>query len=1166
MCSTPVKLSATAVCLALFAMRAQATIDQVQVTLEDGRPFVTLNIYGNGEPYDLFGLKGNAMWSLPSEELQSILQGSGYVAELLEKAVNHPASIMLVAQDDGETFGNAFASSDVAPTGDTWFIAQILHGIAPATPTGDSAVILVYPRSEEDGAWYRAQDAMHVLPKNGNSMNLAATFSHEMLHALGILTRAETADDAFALEGDYFRFLESRFTSTLNRFEQGLRDSDGTAAAPGMAITVNGGTDQAGAGTFDVDLLSPGIYFTGEHVEEVLNGALIYPADSDGTGEPLPGLPVNGWEYVYTAENVDYYTPEMSHIELQNSLMSHQSWRNWGVYMEAELALLQDLGLEIDRRKWFGYSVYNSGATIVNTHPFYERNQAGTAYLQGVASSNPWGIGLHVYGRDNDVTQAADILTRGEFAIGIRLEGSNNTLRIAPGVTIQSDGSEGFGLAVTYGKNHNVVHQGVIAARGQEGIAALFSFGDNVISNDFEQRGSYIYRPSPMFDTGLEVEDIGLDGALVERFDVSGALIGTKAAILIDDNALVSNINILNGALLAGDIVSLWDPNDERIDAGGLPREELTTTLTFGQAAAADGAAIADVPDPNFYLRYDGNIYGTGLGESESEAGAAAIAVRVAGGELSYNGTANVLSVEVLPQATLSGNGTYNVTQWPAGEDEAPFGGTFVNNGTLSPGNSLGTMTINGAFEMGASGRLLMEFDADGRTDRLQLRSLVQDVTLTSANLTMQPAEGYYSGTLQIPLSGMVTAQEGTISFAGATVTTSGVSPTLSMSGALTDATLAVTVERAPDAYSRWAFSDAARGVAAVFDRNAGHVQGQMQDLVARLDFLSPDGSALQSAFESLSPDLYGRAGAASLFARQTVARTVINELSAGRLAAARLGGKEAFVVPLGGYADRDADGVRSTYAGILAGVQTQRADAGGTLTLGAHTAVLTRKDKLSNAQGSQADSESFYLGAHGRYDFAGESAPYLFGLAQVSIENTDMDRYVLDDHAESDWTGWGASLAAGAGQTFDLTENLSAGPVFWLDYGLAHQPATTESSSHGTALSVASETYQSLSSSLGVRAHWRLPVQTMKASIGALAAWNHEFLSRYGTAQASFAGLRQESFRFESEVQARDTGLAAVSFKAEVKERFSAGAGLGCEFGSNTSGLWGHVNLRWAF
>ncbi|EOJ2723655.1 hypothetical protein ACM1CE_000386 [Campylobacter coli] len=68
---------------------------------------------------------------------------------------------------------------------------------------------------------------------------------------------------------------------------------------------------------------SGNVYFKGENVAEVIKNAKL---GYDGVN----GIPINAWEGIIL---------DMSHIELDNSLMSHQSWRNYNFYMEAELAL-----------------------------------------------------------------------------------------------------------------------------------------------------------------------------------------------------------------------------------------------------------------------------------------------------------------------------------------------------------------------------------------------------------------------------------------------------------------------------------------------------------------------------------------------------------------------------------------------------------------------------------------------------------------------------------------------------------------------------------------------------------------------------------------------------------------------------------------------------------
>lgn len=902
-----------------------------------------------------------------------------------------------------------------------------------------------------------------------------------------------------------------------------MRDVNGDAAQPGMAITdmgFNGGSD-----TFDLfsdeELQNlglreadSGVYYTSDHVEDVLNGAAIYFYDNDSV--TVNGLPVNGWEAGQA---------ELSHIELQNSLMSHQNWRNWNTFMEAELAVLQDFGFDIDRRDWFGYSVYNSDITFVNTNPYYARNEDGTGWIDGVANDNPWGVGLHIYGRRNDITQAADILTQGDYALGIRVDGSNNTLRIAPNVQVRSDGDYGYALAVTYGKNHHEVHQGTLAAGGAYGVGAMFSFGDNELGDVNEQRGSFIYLTSGYNGTmdNLYSSSIGLDGALVSSFDVSGTLSGSLAAIYIDDSALVSHINILNGASLSGDIVSLWNPMADRVQfySGAIESDhpdetivtaaqdetkemvdEMVTHLTFGRAINEEGVAQAEV-DRNFYLKYTGNIYGESAGE-QTQVVTAAMTMTVADGELVFNGTANILSVTVDEGATLSGQGQYNLANlkdllqehtdgiFDKSEiDEVVLGSyaTFVNNGTLSPGDGIGVMEINGAFEMGDSARLLLQFADDGTTtDRLLIntQNSSEDLRISTANKTfldfdgrvdLVPVAGYYSGTLSVDFSKAVVVDGKGQSLTNVGLTdVSGLSPTLSMSGTF-DAEhniLTLTTDRKNNAYSQYASNLNAQRVALAFDKYAGSARGKMQDLVSALDFSNPNGSDLNTAFERLSPDVFARAGRAALSAQRLVTGAVLEQATSLTAPCADSTGRSLYIRPLGGYSKDDASGVRSNYGGLIAGVNILRSLGEAELTLGTHAAVLARKDTFEGTAGSKTESQSFYLGAHARYDFVALADTYAFGMAQLAVENADMSRQVrfasFADNASSDWTGWGGSLAAGLGQTYRLSSSLRAGSVFWLDYSFMHQPSVTEESQHGAALYVQSETYRSLRSSLGVK------------------------------------------------------------------------------------------------
>ena len=76
------------------------------------------------------------------------------------------------------------------------------------------------------------------------------------------------------------------------------------------------------------------------------------------------------------------------------------------------------------------------------------------------------------------------------------------------------------------------------------------------------------------------------------------------------------------------------------------------------------------------------------------------------GGTLAVNGSITS-NVTVGAAGTLGGNGT--------------IGGNVTNAGTLAPGNSIGTLTINGNFVQAAGSTYQVEANAAGQADRINV-------------------------------------------------------------------------------------------------------------------------------------------------------------------------------------------------------------------------------------------------------------------------------------------------------------------------------------------------------------------------------------------------------------------------------------------------------------
>lgn len=1066
----------------LHAVPAQAGERRI-VPRPDGSPFFELRFFDKGERYDDYEMPGYSPWQLSNAQKDAVARAAALWAEVLGPGSRNSAPIPINIGTYLVKNADATSTPNGTPAvGEPFFIGvqnAIINGQQPDKPG----------RIRIGTIDFDIQGDLSPLPAI-SGFNLDATLYHEIGHALGILSYA------FATDSQY-----------LTIWDTHLRDRYGTWLRPGVSIAKQGegtpGTDFI-AGNF----AQSGVTFHGAHVAEVMG------ADT--------GLPINGYE----GDRADFM-----HIELEHGMMSHQNYRNYTTFMEVELAALQDMGYRLDRRNFFGFSVYGDGGTIINHNGYFARNAAGDAYLTGQANTATLGVGLHIYGKRNDVTQAADLLADGVAGTGIRIDGSENTLRIASGVRVSANGTGGTGLLVAYGKEQNIISRGDIEANGAGGVAARFDFGHSLLGDAVENRGSWIWstngqQQSLVNGNNLDLWGLplNLDGALVSTFDVSGRLSGSAAAIHISENALVENINVLSGASIDGDIISDWDPENPAIQYAG-PATDLHTALTFGLAPRADGSASAS-PDAAFNMTLNGGVYGPD-----------SIDMTLSAGRLSVTGPLRVYSL--------------------------------ANSGYLA----LGGMTASGAaadvstsFVNAAGATLETGVLADG-----SVAGVRADTASLAGDWSLRPLPDFYASNAVITPDAPVQASSISGGFSSVSLA-AGQSPTLDFRlSAASPATPRLHVFRAADAYSRYAAGSGAASLGRALSGIAGVAQGDMQSLLAAIDWSPRDGSGVRQALDQLGPEAYDASARASLGQQNEFTTLLLRRMLAGerarkatQAAAARQDIPSAdqwqvWATPYGAASRQGshggASGWNSAGAGLLAGMD-RHFDSG--LTLGFHLALAARHTAINGAHDATADTQSALAGLQALLAPEQWDGLYLTAQARLGMEQGEMDRNVRIGetylrHNESRWTALAGSAMLGGGKDWSWhleSGSLSAGPLGWLEYSFLRRPGFSEQDGQASRLRVDDSLYDSLPLSLGAHAGWDVALENGSTlGLDVLAAWRHELLDGTFRTTAAFRGYDGQDFRSATELAGRDALLLQGSLRLHHTSNFFTQVEAGGEF-----------------
>jgi len=1125
-----------------FMTSAQA-IDYYDIKDAAGNPFMQVRVFNVGDGRYSDEDEDESTWNLSQPETQQVLSAVQYWAEMISVVPgNNPAIINLgTTNDEG-----ASALSPVSvqkPGSGTLVEAAITNGEVGPLQYGAHGFINVGKMN-----WAPAPFIASQLPLTPQ-VDMTSVLIHEVAHALGVSseTREYQVDNHLSLA----------FPSVLDNWSTHLRDDNGKAAAPDQIIYCDvcslPGEDE------DIfDVRQDRAYFTGDYVSEVLAGA-------------MPGIPVRTGHDIAGLD-----TPVFSHIELKNSLMSHQNYRNYTNLMEAEVASLQDLGYTIDRRNFFGFSIYGDNQTLINDNPFTARNANGTGYIANSYNMSTLGLGLHVYGSNNTVVQRADILTAGAGGGGIRVDGASNDLTILPGTRVYANGAYARGVMFSYGKDHTFTQRGDVEALGEQGIAASFDFGHNSLGDDTEYRGSYFVLASEPLETDApEYYQSALaevSGPLVASFDLTGRVAGNYAAIYMSDNAYVGAINVMDGAVISGNIIS----NYNQVDTEG---DQRLTALNFGLKADADGRSTGEA-DAGFSIAYDGDIKGINN-----------LALALAGGTTQLTGDHELYNVDIAQAATLTGKGSYLLN----GQ------GAFTNSGTLAPSAVGQAITINGSYFQSASGELQLAFN-----DKSEISSLiVQGNADIDGTLTFAPDRGWYQNGFSITSEKWLDADTTTGAFAD--VATTLASPTLTATASDNgDNSYTVSLNRAADAYAQYGDTANSKAVGAAFDQLAGDAGSGLQSLITALDFSEADGSTIRSALPQLTGEAYASTSGALINmsgATRSAANNRLQQAFGGTPATPvavmafgpddKTGTKQhsgidlvapastgvstddlaryaAWASAFGSWANQSGNGnaasSKSSLGGFISGIDASVYD---NWRLGV-MAGYSRSTFKSAQRASSGSSDNYTLGAYTGTEWTAPQGTIALrsGLA-YTWHNLEMNRSVafsgFSDNLSADYNAGSFQIFGELGYKVHVAPRSLIEPYANLAYVHLHTDGFTEKGLNGSALNVHSDNLDTTLSTLGMRASTGFDLGGVGTTARVDLGWRHAFGDVIPTSTASFAA-GSSLFTATGNAIGKDTAMIEAGFDFELSKQATLGVSYQGQFGSrlNQNGI--NADLRVKF
>jgi len=753
-----------------------------------------------------------------------------------------------------------------------------------------------------------------------------------------------------------------------------------------------------------------------------------------------------------------------------------------------------------------GGVVNNYGTIIANSSEPDQKNDG--VDMQGHAATVNNYAGGVISGARHGITSDVDVKVYNEA--GASIIGRNGS-----GV-----GSDGTGTVVNYG----------LISGDADGISEL-SDGDGVdidlvgtIVNYGTIRGTGAKGSKPG-DTPNRSEGIAMGGGSIDNASVDALISGANNAILIDDSSgggAFAATTINNAGTIRGEdgfgIRIIGDQNDTLTNSGLIEGTDgLAVDLgggddTLNVRTGAQFVGLVDGGEGTDTISLDGT--GTFGGGSNFEYLNVESGSWTLTGAQDYSGGVNVKAGRLSVDGTLGGVLTVGAGSVLDGTGRL---GSVTVAGTIAPGHSIGTLTVNGDYAQTAGSTYAVEVNAEGKSDLID----VTGRATLAGMVAVTPAAGTYeTGTRYTILSaaGGVSGSYDTLS-----------SPsTLFADFALAydPSNVYLDVTRSAVAYADVAVTQNQRQTAAGLESlGSGNL---LYEAIAAL----PDAVSAQTAFDSLSGEIQASTKSGliedSRFVRDAVNERLRAAFAGNTAPAATEGlvfwseGYGAWGESTGSSADMDRSSGGFFIGGDVALNDIWRAGfAGG----------YGRSSFDIDDRASSADADTYTLAAYAGAEIGA------FGLrfgAAHSWHDVDTSRAIgfagFADRAEASYDARTAQLFGEAGYTIRHGA-ASFEPFAGLAYVNLHTDAFSESGRAG--LGFASDTTDVTYTTLGLRAATALDLGGMAARLHGTLGWQHAFGDTTPTARAAFAG--GSGFTVEGVPIAEDAALLKAGFDIDL-------------------------------